>query len=403
MWIQRVAACEGGDPAAITARAQAAGLGHVLVRIGEGIGASNLRPDGADLAASVIEQLTAAGIAAWGWHQLHGDPPGYHADLPGDYAGAEADLAVARAQGLRAHGLVGLVVEARTEYERAADPAPKAERAMRRLRDGLQNVPLGVSSWKLPIEHPNFPWYEFRRLADFDLPHIFWVGQPAEAARQLVAAQEAYAALPPRRPFGAVGSALWRPQPGELLEFLAQARRSGLTGASVWRWDELGLKGNEPHNAQHLDFQAHWEVIAGFDWPLPTRAASRRAVPALQQVFIDADPAQANILMPLTLRRFFGALRRGRLADIVSLYAPEAAHLSAHQARYGVDTLSEFYQALLRQPELNTLAVLDASAAGDVYVVRWVLAPGRNSALAGSDTFHLNRNGAITFHSTTLA
>ena len=117
---------------------------------------------------------------------------------------------------------------------------------------------------------------------------------------------------------------------------------------------------------------------------------------------MDADPAQANAQMPLTLRRFFGALRRGRLADILSLYAPEAAHLSAHQARYGSDSLDGFYQDLLRQPELNTLAVLDASAAGDVYVVRWVLAPGRNTALAGSDTFHLNRHGEITFHSTAL-
>ncbi len=403
LWIQRVAACEGGEPAAIAERATAAGLGHVVVRIGEGPGAANVRPDGADLAAAVTEQLTAAGVAVWGWHQLQGDAPGYRADLPADFAAAEAEAAVARTQDLRAHGLVGLIVEARTEYERAADPAPKAEQAMRRLRDGLGSFPIGVSSWKLPVEHPNFPWYEFRRLADFDLPHIFWVGQPAEAARQLANAQEAYAALPPRRPFGAVGSALWRPQPGELLEFLTQARRSGLAGASIWRWDELGLRGNEAHNGQHLDFRAHWDVLAAFEWPAPSRTASRRALPALQQVFIDADPAQANTQMPLTLRRFFGALRRGRLDDIVSLYAPEAAHLSAHQARYGVETLLSFYQALLKQPELNTLAVLDASAAGDVYVVRWVLAPGRSSALAGSDTFHLNRKGEIVFHSTALA
>lgn len=403
IWIQRVAACEGGEPGAIAARAVAAGLGHVIVRIGEGRDAANLRPDGADLAAAVIEQLTAAGIAAWGWHHLHGDAPGHRPDPAADDARAEADAAVARAHGLRAHGLVGLIVEARTEYERAVDPAIKAEHAMRRLRDGLPQLPLGVSSWKLPEEHPNFPWYEFRRLADFDLPHIFWMGQPAEAARQLAAAQEAYASLPPRRPFGAVGSALWRPQPGELLEFLAQARRSGLAGASIWRWDELGLRGDEPHNGQRLDFRAHWDVVAGFEWPIAAPNVVRGPTSTLQQVYKDADPAQAGAHMPETLRRFFGALRRGRLNDIVALYAAGAAHLSTHQARYGLEALAVFYQALLRQPELGTLAVLDASAAGDVYVVRWVLAPGRHTALAGSDTFHLNRRGEIVFHSTALA
>lgn len=402
LWIQRVAACEAGEAGTIAARAVEAGLGHVIVRIGEGRDPANVRPDGADLAAAVVEELTSAGVEVWGWHHLLGDAPSHRPDPGDDYVRAEAESAVARAQSLRAHGLVGLIVEARTEFERAVDPAAKAERAMRCLRDGLPQIPLGVSSWKLPEEHPHFPWYEFRRLADFDLPHIFWIGQPAEAARQLVASQESYAALPPRRPFGAVGSALWRPQPGELLEFLAQARRSGLAGASIWRWDEIGLRGDEAHNGQRLDFRAHWDVIAGFEWPVAQPRATRGTT-TLQQVYKDADPAQAGAQMPETLRRYFGALRRRRLREIVELYASEAAHLSTHQTRYGVEALSGFYEALLRQPELSTLAVLDASAAGDVFVVRWVLAPGRQTTLAGSDTFHLNGKGEIVFHSTALA
>ncbi|HRE28781.1 MAG TPA: hypothetical protein PK954_19210, partial [Anaerolineales bacterium] len=75
VWIQRIAACEGGDPTAIVARAVAAGLGHVIVRIGEGSAPANQRADGADLAAELIERLTEAGLSAWGWDHLFGDPP----------------------------------------------------------------------------------------------------------------------------------------------------------------------------------------------------------------------------------------------------------------------------------------------------------------------------------------
>jgi len=403
VWIQRIAACEGGDPTAIVARAVAAGLGHVIVRIGEGSAPANQRADGADLAAELIERLTEAGLAAWGWHHLFGDPPNARQAHEHDYHLREAEYAVARAQALRAHGMVGLILEARVEYERSDGAAHKAELTMRRLRDGLPHLPLGVSSWKSPLEHPNFPWYEFRRLADFDLPHIFWVGQPAEAARQLATSQNAYAALAPRRAFCAVGSALWQPQPGELVEFLAQARNSKLPGASIWRWDELGLRGNEPYNGQRLDLRQHWDVVAGFDWPVATRADKRRVGPAIQRVFMEADLAQANAQMPPTLRRFFGALRRGQLPDLIGLYAADAAQLSAHQTRYGLEAIAEFLKELLWRPDLNTLAVLDAAAAGEIYVVRWVLAPGRNSALTGSDTFHLNRRGEIVFHSTALA
>ncbi|HRE28779.1 MAG TPA: nuclear transport factor 2 family protein, partial [Anaerolineales bacterium] len=95
--------------------------------------------------------------------------------------------------------------------------------------------------------------------------------------------------------------------------------------------------------------------------------------------FMEADLAQANAQMPPTLRRFFGALRRGQLPDLIGLYASDAAQLSAHQTRYGLEAIAEFLKELLWRPDLNTLAVLDAAAAGEIYVVRWVLAPGRNS------------------------
>jgi hypothetical protein len=407
VWIQRIAACENGQTAAIVERAHQAGLGHVMIRLSDGGDAANVRPDGADLAATLCAGLTKAGIAVWGWAGLYGDPPSHQraaADLP--YHLHEAEMAVRRTRALLPAGLVGLVLDARVEYERCAKPETFAEAAAARLRDQLPDLPLGLSSWKSPTEHPNFPWYAFRRFVDLDLPHIFWLGQPAEAARQMTLTTQAYAALSPRRLLGAVGSALWLPQPAELVEFLTQARALGLAGAGIWRWDELGLRGNEAHNRQGLDLHRLWEAVAQFPWPVDVSALAS-AQPRAEA----SAPLEPMSDLPPTLKRFFVLLRRGQWAELVALYAADVAQLVAREASYGRDSLVEVLPRARAGDDFGSLAVLGVNAlaghsgpdpGASIYTVRWVLDAGRPDARAGSDTFHLNRRGEIVFHATAL-
>lgn len=398
---------------AIVARAVEARFGHVIVRLSDGAEAANVRPDGADLALAVATALTQAGIEVWGWCGLVGDAPGhYRGPRAVPYHQLEVHTAVERVRALQPAGLVGLVVDARLEYERSAQPEAYAEAAGGWLRDQLPDLPLALSSWKAPHEHPYFPWYAFRRFTDIDLPHIFWVGQPAEAARQVTAAHHEYLALSPRRLFGAVGSALWQPQPAELVEFLTQAKTLGLDGASVWRWDELGLRGKEPHNRQSLDLRRLWESVAAFPWTVEhTPADAARAME-----ITPGPPLEALAEMPATLKRFFVLLRRGQWHDLLSLYAGDVAQLAAHQARSGRESLSELLSGHLSGVDYGSLAVLgvnaltgsqpsdtgDAPPAASIYIVRWVLGAGQPDARSGAETFHLNRRGEIVFHATAL-
>jgi hypothetical protein len=399
---------------AIVARAVLGRFSHAILRLSDGAEAANVRPDGADLALALGTALTQAGIEVWGWCGFTGDAPG-HARGPRaiPYHLLEAHTAVERVRALQPAGLVGLVVDARVEYERSAQPEAYAEAACGWLRDQLPDLTLALSSWKSPGEHPYFPWYAFRRLMDIDLPHIFWVGQPAEAARQVTAAHHEYLALSPRRLIGAVGSALWQPQPAELVEFLTQAKALGLEGASVWRWDELGLRGNEAHNRQGLDLRRLWESVAAFPWPVeraPSAAAARAAE-------ITAGPSLEPLAeMPPTLKRFFILLRRGQWRDLLALYASDVAQLAAHHARYGHESLAELLTGALSGADFASLAVVGvndltggrsadlrgAPPAASIYSVRWVLDAGQPDVRSGAETFHLNRKGEIVFHATAL-
>ncbi|MBL8055137.1 MAG: hypothetical protein JNK29_00495, partial [Anaerolineales bacterium] len=271
LWLQRIAGCEAGDLDAIAARAQAAGLAHVIVKVADGADAYNVDPEtGRDLAAGLTRRLRAAGLTVWGWHSLYGDKPAFKGPFAADYHRREAEAAVARLAALQPAGLAGLVLEARGEFERSAGRGRKAAEYLAELPAGL---PLALSAWKSPAAHPRFPWAEFRERCQMDLPPVYWVGRHGEAERQLRAAVRPFQALAPARPLAPVGPAFfeanWRPTPNDLHEFLATARALGLPAASLWLWDQLGLTGGEPadRNPRQLDFRPLWDALAAFPWP----------------------------------------------------------------------------------------------------------------------------------------
>jgi hypothetical protein len=283
LWLQRIAADAAGDLDAVVARARAAGLAHVIVKVADGAEASNLDPrSGRDLAAELARRLAAAGLAVWGWHSLYGEKPAFKGAYTADYHRREAEAAVTRLDALLPAGLGGLVLEARGEYERSPARARKAAEFLAALPD----IPLALSAWKSPAAHPRFPWAEFRSRCQLDMPPVFWVGRHGEAARQLRAAVRQFHELTPARPLAATGPAFfeanWRPTPNDLLEFLQTARALDLPAVNLWLWDQLGFTGDEPVdlNPRRLDFRPLWQTFAAYAWPGAEAAPGAEPRPA---------------------------------------------------------------------------------------------------------------------------
>src|ERR1035437_3991627 len=66
MWIWQVSQCEGGDSAAIVAKAQRAGLTHLLVKIADGTRSYNGDVSG------LVRAAQGAGLQVWGWQYTYG-------------------------------------------------------------------------------------------------------------------------------------------------------------------------------------------------------------------------------------------------------------------------------------------------------------------------------------------
>lgn len=347
LYIWKIHRCENGDPGAIARRAEAAGLTHVLIKIADGARAYNV-----DLAERVVEALKGAGIQVWGWQFAYGDEPF-----------GEADIAVHRVQTL---GLDGFVVNAETDYK---GKYAAASAYMESLRPRISDTPIALSSFRYPYYHPEFPWTEFLSVCDINMPQVYWVqsDNPAEQLDRTIAQfQDVY----PIRPIIPTGAAYeefgWRPQTGEIEEFLRHARDGGLPAANFWSWDYAGSTEGE-------DF---WHMIAAFNWPVTT--------------------PQLDIVDKL-----IEAMNRGSAEDLVELYQPNAVLITPQHIYSGHNKIREYYDQLL-QEYLPGAAFKVEKRVNEGYLrqIKWDAIGSQNGrTVSGSeDTLGL-RQGLIQYHS----
>ncbi len=229
-WIWTVAACEHGDAAAITERAVAAGLGHVLVKTNDGIAAYNGKHLG-----SLVGWLQRNGIHVWSWQYLYGLQPK-----------AEAAAFAARAAAL---GATGLVIDAETYLDHRPETAAMYMEELKRL----SALPVALSTYYRPITHPTFPWKAFLDRCDFAMPQVYWYKNPPErTVRETYAEYRKFIAPSKIIPTGAAypegaGDA------GHLRTFIDAAERAGAGMMNFWEWAHAT--------------PAYWEIIAHYDRP----------------------------------------------------------------------------------------------------------------------------------------
>jgi len=238
--------CENGDPAAILATAQAAGLSHVLVKVADGPRPFGIDSDGNDFTARVVYKLRSAGIAVWGWHYVYGNNPT-----------GEAKVAVLRA---RALGLDGYVVDAEIEYKQPGKDTA-ARQFMSTLRSAL-DLPLILSSYRFPEYHPEFPWSAFLEFCDYHMPQVYWE-QVHNAGGQLRESKRQCDALPHARLYLATGAAYgtpdgWNAAPADVTDFLNTAKSLGIPAVNFFSWDYC-----------RANLKATWKAVADFAWSVP--------------------------------------------------------------------------------------------------------------------------------------
>ncbi len=299
--------CEGGNPAAILAAAQAAGLSHVLVKIADGAKPFGIEPGGEDYTLPVVQALRGAGIAVWGWHYVYGNDPS-----------GEAKIAIQRVQDL---SLDGYVVDAEDEYKQPGKDKV-ARRFMTEVRAVLGELPIALSSYRFPNYHPELPWSAFLEQSDYNMPQVYWE-QAHNAASQLRESFRQCNALPHAKPYLATGPTYavggWAPTAQEIQAFLQTAKELGIEAANFFSWDYCR------RYLPHL-----WNAVSDFDWPAPPQVTPGLVVPGQP-----SQPEQPPVTPPeqpaaaadAFTQQYLAALNSRQASRMVALYAGHAVHV----------------------------------------------------------------------------
>lgn len=216
IWIWRVEDCEGGDVGKIVAKANAAGLGHLLVKVCDGVKAYN-----AAHVEGLVGKARTAGIQVIGWVYTYGHDEATEAQI-----GA----------GLLTPGMDGLVVDAEGEYE--GSPVA-AGRYMEALRKCLPKATIGLSSfWSVSL-HEEFPWAQFLDKCDYVMPQVYWAPEGGSKRPAIVTLQRSLQEL-------AVFGKPIVPTAGDadvdafaaidLAEFMGTAKGARCQAVNVWHW-----------------------------------------------------------------------------------------------------------------------------------------------------------------------
>jgi hypothetical protein len=362
IFIWKIRDCEGGDVTAIADLAEAAGLSHIVIKIADGAYSYNYDfRDKVDFVPPLVTELRKRGISPWGWHYVRGDA-----------AGAEARKAVERVKNL---GLDGYAIDAEHEYKGRYDSATTF---MDILRKELPNTPIALASYRFPSLHPTLPWRNFLAKCDLNMPQMYWQGA-SNPKVQLQRCREEFDSMNNRRPVVPIGAAYtehgWTPKPGEVVDFLDEARRLEMTGANFWEWAQARRVGL-------------WDTIAGFDWDKKPKPVGPPVEPP------DTDDITY---------RYIAALNARKPDAVITLFKPDAIHVDPRRTLQGTGEIigwyADFFVRSLPQGSFRLTAVAKGKS---VRRFSWMATVPGGKVVTGSDVFGLF-GGRIGFHSTTYA
>lgn len=292
MWIWHVSASDGGDVAAIAARARAAGVSTLFIKSSDG----SERWFG-QFSPELVAQLHAEGLKVCAWQYVYGTHPTAEAALGARAVDDGADC---------------LVIDAEAQYE---GRYAAAQRYLADLRARIGAAyPLGLTSLAYVFQHPAFPYSVFLgpEGAQFNLPQMYWkdIGVSVNGVfATTYAGNDIYGCpiFPLGQTYGGVDAA-------EVLHFRQDALEYGATGTSFWNFEETRPSG----------WQALAEPLAPLTSPPGAASPSGSAASAS-----DLVPASARVSNPYT------ELRRGERGDPVLWLQEHLARAEPGQAITG--------------------------------------------------------------------
>jgi hypothetical protein len=252
MWLWQYRSTEGGDADAIVAKAVAAGLNQLWVRVGDS-------QDGfyaADTLARLVPKAHEHHLTVLGW----GFPYLYDPVADAAWTTAAVDW-----RGPRGDRLDGFSPDLETASEGVAVSEQRISVYLGFVRSALVGRPLVATVFR-PTDRlwASYPYRSIAPYADSFAAMVYWgCAEPGAAA---VEAIQRLASLRPVHLIGQgynmadEGGRQVPPSGDETWRFLEVARAGGAVGASFWDWQEIGAE--------------QWRAMAEYPWPAP-RAAAR--------------------------------------------------------------------------------------------------------------------------------
>jgi hypothetical protein len=245
MWIWKIKQTEGGDAAKIVARAKAAGLRQLWVRVGD----SRDGFYGASVLAGLVPAAHRQGLAVIGW----GFPYLYDPVADAAWSRAAVDW-----RGPGGAALDGFSPDIETASEGVQITPRRVAAYLGSVRSGTGTRPLVATVYR-PTDKFWLGSYPYRVIAsyvDAFAPMVYWgCTEPGTAVSQ---ALERLAALRPVHVIGQAydmaedGGRQASPSPDETWRFLDVAERGGAVGASFWVWQDMT--------------PPEWQAFTAFSW-----------------------------------------------------------------------------------------------------------------------------------------
>lgn len=255
IYIWKIKEAEDGNISEIVGKSKVANFDHVLIKIANGIYGYNWNEEATvDLAKELSSALKVEGIAPWGWHYVFSDQPV-----------KEAETAFRRIQET---GVVGYIINAEGHSKGKYTNAQIFVNTLESLlaNNGMEDFPIGLSSYRYPTYHEELPWTEFISICDIMIPQLYWVDASNPAYQVRKSLEEYRGTLLWDGPIGMTGSIYdpikkgeWEPTVAQVQEFIDEVKAQGLNTINFWDWK---------HMKKDRSFgSSFWkEIIRDFEW-----------------------------------------------------------------------------------------------------------------------------------------